>query len=386
MSDGFALTIREERKRLGMSLSAFSQRIGTSTASLKRWEAGSSVPSAAHREHIMQAIQQGARPAYEPWQCHPGWWLRVARHRRCLSIRAAAQLTDTSPSAWHRYETGSSPIGKRQAIQLADLLGAPLDRFHLAHAYAPEDGLAEADRQVAEHPDVACAILIELLLGLEPQAGEDADAEQKRMRARAHLVLGRALMHLGDHDLSGQIAKAVVRIGLPGGSDEHSLAEVKAGCVWMGFPNIKESHLAAKRLNWLDRQIAECPAESRTEFSLVRAMFADWAGRPDLALRILDEFPTEGCAERSALVCLSKAWIYAKHGRGGRALGVSEPLLDDSNRRIAFLAHKVALEARYQQHDYRVADVHYRRLDGFRHEHGLWAPDLLARGRRIHGS
>lgn len=257
VAEGFSTTIREERRRLGMSISQFAAHVGTSVASVKRWESGASVPCAAHREAVLNSIQGSSRPTYEPWRCHPGWWLRLCRHRRCLSIRQAAELSQTSPSAWQRYESGLSPLGPSQASLLSQSLSEEIPGLHLR----PVDGVEEAirDAESEPHPASSGAILVSSLLHLEAQRSGMDEAVFAELGARAHASLGAFLMHLGDPDLCGQAYRAATRLSRQGTTPVANIETIRIGAIWTGFPHAKEHAEASRRFIWLEQSSRNCP-------------------------------------------------------------------------------------------------------------------------------
>jgi|GEM_PF-3621466 len=382
VAEGFSTTIREERRRLGMSLNQFAAHVGTSVASVKRWEAGSSVPCAAHREAILNTIHQGSRPTFETWRCHPGWWLRLCRHRRCLSIRQAADLSQTSPLAWQRYESGQSPLGLTQAGELSQRLGEEIPGLHLRSVHGIEEAIREAESE--PYPASSGAILVSSLLYLEAQRPAMEESVYAELGARAHASLGAFLMHLGDPDLCGQAYRAATRLSRQAKHPLTNIETIRIGAIWTGFPHAKEHTEAARRFVWLEQKLEKLPPSAQSEFSVMRAMFAEWSGQPRLARESLGRgFCDPAAGSPSTLKELMSAWLYAKSGDVTHALDQAQPWLGHPDFHKAFLAHKVAMEAHIQVGEHEAALRHFHTLELLCHAHGYWAPDLASRGRML---
>lgn len=115
----------------------------------------------------------------------------------------------------------------------------------------------------------------------------------------------------------------------------------------------------------------------QSEFSVMRAMFADWSGQPRLARQSLAGAPA------NALTELMSAWLFAKNGDLEHALDQAEPWLNHPDFHKAFLAHKVAMEAHIHAGEHAAALRHFHELESLCQAHGYWAPDLAHRGRML---
>ena len=376
MAEGFLAAIRSERQRMKMSLREFAGLIGVSVASIKRWESEISLPSEAQRESIFDTLAAGER--YQPPQngIHPGWWLRLARHSQRVSIRRAGELSDVSPSAWQRFETGQTRIGFQQASRLVLAIG---DTVNDANSVISPAFLDRAETESFNEPHVWGSVLMTSLLRQDPLFLRDEI--QPENTCRALVILARTLMQIGDHDLCGQAYFAAYSLGKKSGIDSESLAKWQLSSVWTGFPVIKAPRFASARLSWLEKKLAPIGPVARADYGIMRAMFLDWAGYPSLAKEMLER-PHDSPAYE-ILANLMLAWLEARYGDPQSAIRSAEPWFEYSAPSIAFLARKVALEACFQRQDFHGAAEHFSALEIIRDLHGHWSPDLAARKKKI---
>lgn len=366
MDASFGPTLRSERSRLGQSLPEFADFLGTSVSTLKRWEAGKCAPPESQREAIFDLIQGTPFPDQEADGIHYGWMLKIERIAALQSIRGAAELSLIPPSAWHRYETGQSRVGRSQAIRLIEQLGGP------PVEQLPPVDLANAQLCAMDHPLNAARALVKLLLN-----AETGDWATPLTRFEAFRTLALSLMHMGDHHLCGQAYRIAARYGPSDGIPQDDITITEISSVWRGFPEITNRAVAASRLRWMEKKLATIPTSRQPEFAMMRSMFVDWAGYPQLAADVLRH------ASHDDLQTLSLAWIETKYGSPKDAIALAEPYLDHENAKNRFLANKVVLEANMKLHDLNAAISPMTKLLDLRATRGFWSPDLTARTKTI---
>lgn len=376
MAEAFAATIRSERQRMKMSLREFSELIGVSVASIKRWEAGTAKPTEALREAVFDTLAAGERFQPPAHGVHPGWWLRLARHSQRVSIRGAGELCDVSPSAWQRFESGQTRIGFQQAKKLVLTIGdevvepiQPLSKGFLDRAEA--ESFAQTHRW-------GSALMTSLLRHRSAAPEEGGGPENT---CRALVILARTLMQIGDHDLCGQAYFAAYSLGKDSGFDPETLARWQLSSVWTGFPVIKTPRFASARLSWLEKKLATLAPGERADYGIMRAMFLDWAGYPSLAKEMLER--PHDSPDYEVLARLMIAWLEAKYGDRAAAIREAEPYFGADAANLAFLARKVAFEASFQNQDFLSASGHMSALEGIRDQHGYWSPDLASRRKKV---
>jgi len=367
-----------------MSLGAFAEISGTSVSTLKRWEAGQVSPSEAIREIVLERIQSESKLQFENWRCHPGWWLRVCRIRRGLSIRDAGSMSGTSSSAWQRYETGLSPVGKAQAIRIAATLGPGFEGCHFPKVTSFQEAQLQYSRLKESNPNAASAWCIGGILLLETQRSGYPEVQWRKLIFDAHVALGEIVLRLGDHDLSAISCLAALRIADENCFENIPKAEVKARSVWRGMPFIKQPIAAATRLNWFDRQVKQLSRERQLEMGNIRAMFLDWSVDEKAAQEALLGFPLDAkTGEPQEFIKLCSGWIHARHGKTSLALDIAGPGLNHENFQLAFIANKISLEARFKNKEMDLARKHLEALERINFEHAIWSQDITVRSRYI---
>ncbi len=359
MEATFGPALRSERKRLGQSLRQFAEFVGTSVSTLKRWESGQASPPEAQRESLFDLIQGTQRAEPETDGIHFGWMLKIERIAATCSIRQAAELSLIPPSAWHRYETGQSRLGRNQAKRLVSHLRPNPDQIP---PNPKPQTLNPADCPLA----VARTLVTHLL---------NADPCESRYEAFRTLAL--ALMHIGEHNLCGLAYRLSARYGIEEGIPENDIKVAQISSGWRGFPEITNREVAANRLRWMDKKIASLPTDRQLECATMRSMFIDWAGYPQLAAEVLRHASGEG------LSALSLAWIEAKYGQPHLAVSLAEPFLEHENSSYRFIANKVLLESHLGMDDLEAAKEHMTRLLELRSSRGFWSPDLTAKQKRL---
>lgn len=352
MEQGFGIALKSERKRLGYSLQGFAEFLGTSVSSLKRWEAGQSMPTEAHREAIFETIHHSSPETQAGDTVHGGWLLKVERLAVRLSIRQAAEIAKIPPAAWHRYETGQSKLGRTQAERLAALLNAP----ELGVNALPQ----------ADQPANAARILVRKLRSERTHHGRHELLES----------LGAAMVHLGEHHFSGLAYRLAAQVGKEERLENDILTWLQIGSVWIGFPKIRERSLATARLRWFESKIAGLAKSQQGALNIPRSMFICWAGYPHLAQDILTK------SSHNELEELTLAWIEARHGATSLAMRTAERFVQNESARIRFIANKVLLESLLNLGDKPSASEVATRLVEIRSSSGYWSPDL---SKRING-
>lgn len=366
---------------MGFSQSRFATLVGTSLATLKRWETGISVPCLSQQEFVLRAVQTGIRPDFSKWKAHPGWWLRIARNQSRLSIREASEKSGISSSAWQRYEVGETMLGYQQSVDLANLISpfeAQRTSFSVNDAYEYVKGARFND------PKKMFPILFTAMMDIESGAsGIDAE-NSRRILGQAHVLLGTLLLQHGDHDLAGQSFFAATKIGKRDEFEISPFANVEMQKVWRGFPYVRDNQNAGLRLQWLEGKFKKYQHPDLNGFALMRSMFADWAGEPTLAQDILESTHQHLKGSPEAIwTSLGSAWLFAKYQDPKKALDLVEVWLDEANPLVEFVASKVATEAFYRLGERDQALVHFRRLRQLESTNGLWAPGLDALQRKI---
>jgi transcriptional regulator with XRE-family HTH domain len=381
VQEGFAITIRGERERLGFSQSSFATLVGTSLATLKRWETGISVPCFSQQEFVLRAAETGVRPEFLKWKAHPGWWLRIARNQSHLSIRQASEKSGISPSAWHRYEAGETMLGYQHSIDLANLIsspGAEQSLFSVNDAYEYVKGARFND------PKKMFPILFTAMMDIESgTSGIDAE-NSRRILGQAHVLLGTLLLQHGDHDLAGQSFFAATKIGKRDEFEISPFANVEMQKVWRGFPYVRDKQNASLRLQWLEGKFKKYQHPNLHGFAMMRSMFADWAGEPSLAQDILESAHQHLKGSPEAIwPSLGSAWLFAKYRNPKKALDLVEIWLNEANPLVEFVASKVATEAFYRLGERDQALEHFKRLRQLESTNGLWAPGLDSLQRKV---
>lgn len=361
MDASFGPALRSERMRRGQSLREFADFLGTSVSTLKRWEASKAAPPEAQRERLFDLIQGNQRSEPEADSIHYGWILKIERLAALTSIRQAAERSLIPPSAWHRYETGQSPLGRNQAKRLIEQLhGAPTEPKVKFDA-------AELQSLVTEQPLTAARALVKQLLHGDPELP----------RYEAYQTLAVALMHIGDHHLCGQAYRLAAQHGALEGIDENEVTTAQISSSWRGFPEITNRTVAANRLRWMEKKLATLPPERQVDFATMRSIFIDWAGYPHLAAEVLRH------ANRDGLQALSLAWIEAKYGCPSLAIPLAEDFLEHENANYQFIANKVLLESHMKLENFDAAQAPLTRLLELRSTRGFWSPDLTAKKKRL---
>jgi transcriptional regulator with XRE-family HTH domain len=309
--------------------------------------------------------------------------LRISRTRRRQSIREAANLAQVSPSAWQRYESGQNPLGIRQAAALADMLGEPIPGFNLNQPVAPATAIFEAPQVIQANPDISASLVVKSIFSLDERGNPETDSEIRTMLCEAHIILGTAMLHMGDHDLGGQSFCAALRIGQPEDFTNYSIHHIRAGTLWSGYPFIKNPSVAAKRLAMLERESSKMKPAERGWLSLMRAMFADWAGYQETAFELTEGYLPPDGQSIEPLAVLMRAWLFAKYGNRDQAFKLAEPFFESDDPFRKFLAYKVALEAHTQSAEMKNALECLSVLQKIDQEYGIWAPDLNAKLRRL---
>ncbi|MBL8059185.1 MAG: helix-turn-helix domain-containing protein [Chthonomonas sp.] len=366
MEASFGPAIRSERLRLGQSLGEFADFLGTSVSTLKRWEAGQVAPTEAQREALFDLIHGAQRSEPELDGIHYGWMLKIERFAALTSIRRAAEQTLIPASAWHRYETGQSRVGRNQVKKLIQKLGGPV--------VEPAESLSLEQLQAlaANEPLTAARTLVNLLL----------EAEHGRWtppltRFEASRTLALSLMHIGEHHLCGQAYRIAARYGAEEGIPEEEITATQISSGWRGFPEVTNRMAAANRLRWMEKKIVTLPEDRQAEFATMRSMFIDWAGYPHLAADVLRH------ANHDDLQELSLAWIECKYGSPERAITLADEFLDHDNAKNRFIANKVVLEAYMKLDDLEKAKTPMENLLELRATLGFWSPDLTTRSKKI---
>ena len=292
--------------------------------------------------------------------------LKIERTAALPSIRQAAELSLIPPSAWHRYETGQSRLGRNQAKRLIEQLRGPLNEVG-----------SELDREqlqalVMEQPLAAARTLVKQILN-----AETGDWDSNLTRYEAFRSLALALMHIGDHHLCGQAYRIAASHAVEEGVSENDVTATQISSSWRGFPEITNRVVAANRLRWMEKKLASLPMDRQVDFATMRSMFIDWAGYPHLAADILRH------ANRDGLQVLSLAWIEAKYGQPQLAIPLAEDFLEHENANYQFIANKVLLESHMKLENFEAAKAPMSRLVELRTTRGFWSPDLTAKQKRL---
>lgn len=372
MQNGFAQTIRAERKRLQMSQADFAERVGCSVATLKRWESGQTVPHAAHLDAVLRAAQ-GRRAVTEPTTgFHPGWWLRIARGQKRLTIREAAEKVNLSSSCWHRYESGEAPLSARQSVNLAHSLGYPTATPTTAAA-AQNRPLPIAGVALAHNPILGIHILVNAML-------DERFSQTSPEWFRAHELLAGCLICVGEYDLAGQAFSTAIR-SCSNRATDYGLDAKRAhlATAWTGFRLSESPKTSLKRLQWLDSQLAKVTQTERDNHAMTRAIYADRAERPDFAWSIVKEMATSQDETQS---CLLTAWLGAKYGDPKKSLARVEHILEHSNVNTRFAAHKISMLAHLALRDLENAVSHHEALRSMETNFGLRLTGISASQRR----
>lgn len=367
-----------------MSLSQFAQLLDTSTSSLKRWEAGTSVPSAAHRECLFNLLHLGTSPTYEPWRCHPGWWLRVCRIRSGLSIRQAAEATQTSHSSWQRYETGEAPIELFQAIALASQLSPIAEHLSQVVTQPLSDTFRASAHFDSTERGQSCAIFMAEIFALDRERSEFDDADYSYKSAQLHNELGRCLMEIGDHDLAGKSALAATRLTQFSAVPDAIPRVSQVGKVWIGYPTIRRKEVALKRFEWLESKATKVCKREAAQMAPLRSMFANWSGRTDIAIELIQSCNRDELTQEvNAVFDLMLGWYLSKCGSFQSGVKMAEQYIEDANVRLRFLASKVLFESHRTVGNVDEAQSLFASLEALRVNHGFWAPDLSMRARQM---
>ncbi len=369
MDNGFAQTIRIERERLRLTQSAFSDLIGCSLATLKRWESGQAVPNASRREATFQAIQHGSAPIGCSSGFHAGWWLRIARNRKQLTIREAAAATETSPSAWHRYEAGVSSLGTQQAINYSLALGMRTEELPMA-TDSPEEEIARAQNLQTMNPAEGLRLVVSALMSIR---SDETDPVTHSMLGNGHACLGRLLISTGDYSLGGLAFSEAVRLLHQRPYDlKYDRTNVYLATAWSGFRVSGSQKKARARMGWVESQMTKIPRREVAGYCMPRAIYADQAGRPDIAAAIIREsrrMPSS--TDGSQSYTLLSAWLRAKYGDPRAAISRIAPLLEVANVSTKFAAHKIALDAHVNLRAWTDARQHYQALRNIESECGI---------------
>lgn len=361
MADGFGATIRAERQRMQLTLSAFADLVGCSLATLKRWESGQVIPPASHREFALRAIHTGQPQVRTSAGVHTGWWLWIARSHQRLTIREAAAKTGLSSSCWQRYECGITPLGVSHAAALSSMIGLETSEFAAASpslAVATEIARQEYLRRPIRG--------IERIIGSIVNQGSE---ERTKPWIFAHELLGRLLISVGEYDLAGKAYSALLS-SLTSGARTRELdpARVSLGTVWNGFRLTDNPKTMLRRLRWLETQLTKIPRSESTSYAVPRTIFADRANRPDLAKLVVQNIAH---SDDDPYPMILFSWLESKYGNPKRAVAAMEPMLDADNIHVKFAAHKVCMTA-FWTANYREASArHFQILQTIERDHGL---------------
>jgi transcriptional regulator with XRE-family HTH domain len=376
MSSVFGQSIRDERELRGQSLAEFSAMLDISKAALKRWERGLSTPTQAKIDQIHAKLHQSSRPVSEPWMCHPGWWLRIGRARHRRSIRKAAEVAGISASTWMRYEDGSTPVSRSQAVQLVDVLGPQIPGFTLSDE-DPSEVLKRAMNLMMTRPDLGAALSTSACLG---------DLDPSRLKL-AHAVLGRSLIVMNEHDLAGRASMAAKR--LPGKFDEgeYDEAHVEAVALWSGFRVQEPGQDAEARLRILDRRARTWSTDMQQMSELIRSMLNHWSNpQADVQTDLRSYVRRHPGCHYTPIAELMAAWADAVQDRPMAAGKAATQHTGSETTYVKFLAHKVLFECAIRSGDRDWAREALVPLEAHRDDDGLWAPDLTEKMRRVNAA
>ncbi len=351
----FAQILRQERQRLQMSLAQFALLTGSSVASLKRWENGQTTPSEVRQDAIVRAINDQSSLAFSGFA--PGWWLRIARHQQRRSIRSAAGAAGIAPSVWHRYETGEADVSLRTAFRLTAAIGLT----PLATSTDPSPGLSALESQLCQ------------VAGCFLELSEAAESpEMARDLAVAHFDLGALLLCIGEHSLAGQ-AFVEARRYYERRTYDFDFDEVncRISAAWRGF-GLETDDAARRRSDWIEEQMVKIPLAQVGGYSMPRAIYAERAGRIDLAAQVVRELRTNPTyEERHADYPLLAAWLQVKYGEPRTAIKHVLPLIDDPDRHVRASAHKTLCQAFWVLRDRPAAESQYQAMVKLQSTEGL---------------
>lgn len=356
VDQGFAAAIRMERKLRGLSVAGLSAWLGTSTSTIKRWEAGQCVPAPYRQEGVLRQLQREAKPPSISLGIHPGLILRIARKWAGASVREAGERSGLPATTWFHYETGASKVSLGQAKEWAQ-------EIHpcCASAFSSD---AEAHETQAS-PARSCLSTMAKLLDYDTRCQCDSESEFRQLR---HLAT--CFVDLGEHSLGGQASRIATIRGKRSPVDEELLREAHLGTVWIGFKLQMDADLACSRLRTLESIVSGLSASQRGSIAVVRSIFMRHAGYEAMAEEVLRS------AASSAMVMIARAWLLTRRGEHKSALAITAEWLTDSDPKTRFLTNKVAYFAYQGLRELDHAIAAGRVLWELRQSHGFWSPDL----------
>jgi len=299
-----------------------------------------------------------------------------------MSIRSAAELTHTSPSAWQRYESGDAFIGFEQAIELSKLMGCGLnlnDHANLNWIERIETGL----KVVGSNPYRGIEYVISAIFEIQRTRAGLTENEYRWGLCQGHAVLGQLIISCGDHALAGQAFAASYNIGKREDFNIVTYDNVFLSTVWNGFTSARNIEAATQRLDWLERQMLKITLEERAKYPMLRCIFAGWAERPDLAFRIIEEFKKSNIPDDEVKsASLVNAWLMVKYGDPERAIQIAEQWMDSENQNVKLAAHKFAFEAFVRMRDINQAQLQFYELLKIENQYGIWSPGITSKVRK----
>ena len=273
-------------------------------------------------------------------------------------------MTLTSSSAWHRYETGASSLGSQQAIDLTRSLGMQTEELPKT-TECPAQELERANALYSTNPAEGLRLAVSALMSLRSNAVS--------ISGNGHACLGKLLVSMGDYSLGGLAFSEAIRLHQKHRYDlTYDRANVYISTAWAGFRLSGSEKTALGRMNWVESQIAKIPKREVAGYCMPRAIYADQAGRPDLAAEIMREarrLPSE--SDLSPSHALLSAWLSAKYGDPRTVTSSIADLLDSPTISTRFAAHKIALDANWTLRARSDARQHYQTLRSIERECGI---------------